>query len=224
MSIVQSVEDGLIVEKADYSVVRVSLVDMDDSTFSRFLRAVARCELDRVAVHANTTLFYARLRRSAETKGEEHRYVNVDGGTEASLSVTTTWLGEAGLGKFAKVVPGPLLRATRGKLLTHMPLAPDSSYTHVVGALREAFEISSDMEEPDTELDLEGLSKPKVGHHTLRRTGDKLATNSMDETGALEEDIDDIFGWDQRARAKKMNVHYAGRKQRARLARVTMMI
>ena len=73
----------------------------------------------------------------------------------------------------------------------HMPLAVESSYTHVMGALRAAYEISSKMDEVDLELDLEGLEKPKFAHHTNRRTSDRFARASMSETGVDKEDIDD---------------------------------
>ena len=112
----------------------------------------------------------------------------------------------------------------RGKLLTHMPLAPESSYTHIIGALKEAYELSSQMEEPDLELDLEGLEEPKWGHHTLRRTGDKVARDSMEDTGVTAGDIDDQYGWNQRERSKEQQIHYAGRRDRSRRARVTMML
>ena len=105
-----------------------------------------------------------------------------------------------------------------------MPLSKDSSYTHLIGALKKAWSISSAMTEVDTELDLDGLDKPKWGHHTLRRTSDKIARETIEETGATKEDIDDMYGWKQAERAKEMQVAYAGRKQRARRARVSMMI
>ena len=80
------------------------------------------------------------------------------------------------------------------------------------------------MEEPDLELDLEGLEEPKWGHHSLRRTSDKIARNSIAETGADKEDIDEMYGWKQAERAKDMQIAYAGRRERSRRARVSMMI
>ena len=133
-------------------------------------------------------------------------------------------VSSAGLGRFIDQVPGPLLRASHGKLLTHMPIAVGSSYKHLIGALKGAWEISSAMEEPDLELDLEGLEKPKWAHHTFRRTSDRFARASMKETGVSEVDIDDQFGWEQAERAKKQQLAYAGRQHRAQRARITMMI
>ena len=133
-------------------------------------------------------------------------------------------MSSAGLGRFIDQVPSPLLRASHGKLLTHMPIAVGSSYKHLIGALKGAWEISSAMEEPDLELDLEGLEKPKWAHHTFRRTSDRFARASMKETGVSEVDIDDQFGWEQAERAKKQQLAYAGRQHRAQRARITMMI
>ena len=59
-----------------------------------------------------------------------------------------------------------------------MPLSKDSSYTHLIGALKQAWEISSNLPEPDLELDLEGLEEPKWAHHSLRRTSDRFARQS----------------------------------------------
>ena len=40
----------------------------------------------------------------------------------------------------------------------------------------------------------------------------------------LEEDIDEMFGWNQAERAKDMQTHYAGRLERSRRACITMMV
>ena len=105
-----------------------------------------------------------------------------------------------------------------------MPLSRDSSYTHLMGALKRAYELSQEEEGPDLELDLEGLEKPKWGHQTFRRTADRLARRHAKETGAKKEDIDDLFGWKQAERAKDMQLHYAGPQERALHARITMML
>ena len=39
-----------------------------------------------------------------------------------------------------------------------------------------------------------------------------------------KEDIDEMFGWNQAERAKDMQVHYAGRSERSKKARITMFI
>jgi hypothetical protein len=207
-------------------VVRVSIVDMDEATFTKFTRAVTRSHVTAIAVNAKATLAKVKQRRAAETKGEAHKYVNVAGGARegASVKEAMAWLTEQGFGAHADVVKGPLLRATHGSMLSHMPLAPDSSYTHIMGALRDAYAISSEMAEPDLELDLAGLDSPKWGHHTFRRTSDKMARDAAEETGASKEDIDAHFGWKQRERQKDQQLAYAGLRDRTQRARVTMMI
>ena len=144
------------------------------------------------------------------------------GGRE--IAEAQAYLEAAGFGRFMDVVPGPLFRSSHGKILTHMPLTPDSSYTHVIGALKKAYTISARLEEPDLEFDLEGLTSPKWAHHTFRRTADRMARDSMAETGATKGDIDDLFGWLQAERAKDQQRAYAGIAERSVRARCTMMI
>ena len=91
--------------------------------------------------------------------------------------------------KYIDIVPGPLFRSTHGNILSHMPLAVDSSYMHLIGALKAAWKISAAMSEDDLELDLEGLEEPKWAHHTFRRTADKIARATMDQTGAIRRRI-----------------------------------
>ena len=134
------------------------------------------------------------------------------------------YLAARGLGNFLDIVPGPLFRATHGSRLSHMPLVTGSSYTHLIGALKRAWDLSSAMEEADEELDLDGLEKPKWGHQTFRRTADKIARATASQTGASKIDIDDMFGWKQAERAKDMQMHYSGYGDRVHRAAITMLI
>jgi hypothetical protein len=134
------------------------------------------------------------------------------------------YLESKGFGKFLDVVPGPLIRASRGRVFTHMPLSVDSSYTHFIGAMKAAYKLSDAMDEHDPELDLEGREAPKWAHHSSRRKSDKVARETMDVTDATKEEIDDMFGWKQAERAKDMQLHYEGRRLRSRRARITMMV
>ena len=121
---------------------------------------------------------------------------------------------------------GPLLRATsvgNVKLITHMPLASGSTYTHVPKALYEAWEINVNDGVVDTELSLLG-EKPKFGNHGNRRKADRVACETMDLTGCSIGDINDHFGWEQKERRKKSQLHYKGSSHRNKRARVTMMI
>ena len=131
---------------------------------------------------------------------------------------------------YTVTVPGPLIRATLGSKLTHMPLRTGSTYTHLVAAMKRAFEISSQMPEPDVELDLQNMKEPKWGNHSLRRHSDKVARESLhlQEKGGMIEVtkgvIDYFFGWLLKEMMKDMQTHYAGldRPSRRGLARVTM--
>ena len=99
--------------------------------------------------------------------------------------------------------------------------------------MKEAAEISEKMAEPDEELDLQGLTKPKWGNHSLRRHSDKVARESLhkhdNKISKIEVNkqlIDYFYGWMLKERHKDMQLHYAGldRFTRRGLARVTMFM
>jgi len=170
-----------------------------------------------------------RSAMGAKTLSEEERYVNIAGGPRDSGAIRQAeqWCERYGMGSFMDVVKGPLLRATaRGRVwqVTHMPLKPGSTYAHVAKALLRAWEINQERGVVDSELDLEGLDKPKFGNHGNRRHADKRASDSKEETGVTSGQIDDHFGWDQKQRRKISQLHYHGRVQRLQRARVTMML
>ena len=221
-----AIEDGMIVERPDYSVLRVSLVDMGVKEREKLIRVIKKSQEIELATHAGASEAYIRMRSEAATRGEELKYVNVAGGKRGGVRLRKAeqYLRDQGFEAYLDVTKGPLLRATRGRLLTHMPLSKDSSYTHLIGALKQAWEISSNLPEPDLELDLEGLEEPKWAHHSLRRTSDRFARQSMDITGTKKEDLDDMYGWNQAARAKDMQLVYEGRQERSKRKRITMMI
>ena len=174
------------------------------------------------------------------------RYVNVMGGQrwktplssdglysykyEDKLQMVIDWLHYNGYGSLVYVVPGPLVRVTLGKTLTHMPLATKSTYTHLLGATKAAYDISCKMTEPDMELDLQGLEAPKFGNHSFRRHSDKVARESAELhaargiTSVTKQLIDYFYGWCLKEMRKDMQLHYAGLDRPARrvLARVSM--
>ena len=80
------------------------------------------------------------------------------------------------------------------------------------------------MSEVDTELDLDGLEKPKFAHHTMRRTADKWAREAIAASlsTATNEMVDVVFGWKQAEREKDQQFHYAGPQKVAELCKVTM--
>ena len=172
----------------------------------------------------------------------DKRYVNVVGGSRGSVVVTPAGhsrregadscfevvaaeLEKAGFGDFLSIVPGPLIRATsrNGTLHTHMPLTPQSTYDALHALLDEAHKLAN-LESPDPELDLQGLDKPRWGHHSFRRMADTVARQSMSATGASEQDIDLIFGWNERLYSQKMQVHYESKFDREKRKVVTRMV
>ena len=88
----------------------------------------------------------------------------------------------------------------------------------------EAWELNVKEGVEDTDLDLEGLDKPRFGNHGNRRHADQVATNTKEQTNVTSGQIDDHFGWDQKNRRKISQLHYHGRVQRLQRARVTMML
>ena len=174
-----------------------------------------------------------------EAKMAVLRYVNVmggrvraDGSLEPKLMYVRGWLEQKGFGRFTHLVPGPFVRATHGRVLSHMPLATGSTYTHLTGAMKKAYSYSQEMEEPDLELDLQGLKEPKWGNHSLRRHSDKCARESLPLHAAAgvvdvtKQLIDYFYGWMLKEMNKDMQLHYAGldRPARRTLARVTMFL
>ena len=71
----------------------------------------------------------ARERYKAKSSMDK-RYVNVFGCSSSDKRLATVFaeLAKAGFEAFTSQVPGPLLRATHGKLLLHMPIDPGSTY------------------------------------------------------------------------------------------------
>ena len=66
-----------------------------------------------------------------------------------------------------------------------------------MGALKRAYTISLTYDDPDPDFDLEGHSEAKWGHHTWRRTSDKMAQATAKITGATTLMIDELYGWRQ---------------------------
>ena len=195
------------------------------------------CEV--IAKQAKAIGKYAKERYEASNLGTDMRYVNVAGGSKIGeeryseeLDAARGWLERQGFGKYTSIVPGPLVRATLGRVLTHMPLATGSTYTHLGSAMKEAYAISKEMNEPDLELDLQGSKEPKFGNHSLRRHADKVARESIPKhlaegcTEVTKQLIDYFFGWLLKEMTKDMQVHYAGldRPSRRLLARVTKFL
>ena len=105
-----------------------------------------------------------------------------------------------------------------------MPLSTTSTYRHISGSQVRAYDIVQASGIPDTELDLEGESKPKWGNHGNRRYADKKALETAAITGVSREIHDNHFGWAQKQRRKESALHYHGRTERLKRAKVTSML
>ena len=173
----------------------------------------------------------------------EKRYVNVVGGMggrpvyrddgsaviegmSPDISTVVSELAKAGFSGTDRVtiVPGPLIRASShvGKVQTHMPWVPTSSYDHLHEMLDEAHRLSGGLADP--ELDLQGLAKPLWGHHSNRRGSDTIARATMSITGATEQDIDLTYGWREAMYSHLMQVHYESKFDREKRKAVTRMV
>ena len=130
------------------------------------------------------------------------------------------------LGRFGDIVKGPLIRATEGNSITHMPLQPGSTYAHLTQAMTDAYHECRLSGEPDQELDLgsHDAMKPKIGHHWARRKADQVARDTAEATDTDKETIDEALGWNQKEAKRESQLHYAGSTNILKLARVTMML
>ena len=186
--IVTETRDGLRIERPDYSVVRVSIVDMSPETYQRLVSFTGRAQHKDLLGHHRSILGYLKQRRTGKTLSEEVRYVNFAGGRRngPEVSHVSEWLRKSGFAKYFDIVPGPLIRATcngEPDKLTHMRLSTTSTYRHLAGSLSKAYDIVQASGIPDTELDLEGEATPKWGNHGNRRYSDKRALDTKDITG-----------------------------------------
>ena len=241
-------EGGFAVTGPDYSVVRVSLVGLGVTDTESKARLEALCDLlDRsrspeVRRHASTSRTKARERFAASTSMDK-RYVNVVGGMggrpvyredgsavvegmSKEISTVVAELAKAGFSGTDRVtiVPGPLVRASShgGKVQSHMPWVPSSSYDHLHEMLGEAHLLAGGLADP--QLDLQGLAKPLWGHHSNRRGSDTIARATMSETGATEQDIDLTYGWREAMYSHIMQVHYESKFDREKRTAVTRMV
>ena len=224
--LIEEQREGMKIIRPDYFVLRVSLLGMTGPVREYFKKQLETCTDKRVAEWASYSARKVTERGRSLNDGEEKKCVNIAGGRKAELVGCERWLESIGLGKFGNIVPGPLLRATDGKGVTHMPLQPGSSYTHLAKAMEDAYFLSRARGQDDAELDLgnHDPEKPKIGHHWARRKADQVARDTMDVTKTTPETIDEAFGWDQKQAKRKQQLHYAGSTALLKLCRVTMML
>jgi hypothetical protein len=242
-------EGGYAVTGPDYSVVRVSLIGLGatasaaEARLELLFALLERSRSPEVRRHASTSKTKARERFSA-TSSMEKRYVNIVGGvggrpeitadgtsvirgTSQDIAIAVRELERAGFNEPGRVaiVPGPLIRATshNGKVHSHMPWVPSSSYTALHAMMDEAHRLAN-LESPDPELDTQGLAQPLWGHHSDRRGADTIARATMSVTGASEQDIDLTFGWRENMYSALMQLHYESKFDREKRKAVTRMV
>ena len=69
-----------------------------------------------------------------------------------------------------------------------------------------------------------GLEEPLWGHHSFMRLADTCARKTMALTGCSEEDIDLMFGLNERLYSQQMQLHYETMFSRENRYRVTMYL
>ena len=224
--------NGYVIEGVNYFVLRVSLVGLGatkaeaQGRLDLLWELLSKSKSADVRYHAKVSAIKGAARAKLQHSMHE-RYINVVGGPSGAkcFDVLMYELTKAGFGEQCQIVPGPLIRAThdKGGFETHMPLKPQSSYDALHRAFDEAYRLSNEYS-PDPELDLQGLEKPRWGHHSNRRLGDTVARQTMQQTGATERDIDLVFGWNEAFYSQKMQTHYESVFDRDRRKNVTKMI
>ena len=218
--------NGYLVEGPNYSVLRVSLLGLDETTFARLVRVLESSDVRQARKWAEFVKLRGQQRLDSKTS-QDKKYINVVGGVAGCSDIGTVKfeMELAGLSAECEELPGPLMRATHGPTMghTHMPLQAASTYDSLHDMLDEAYELAN-AESPDPELDLRGLEAPLWGHHSFRRFADTVARETMEETDTSEGNIDIIFGWNEKMASKKMQLHYKSQFDREKRAKVTKMI
>ena len=233
----RSAGGGARIERPDYWVVRVCFLGMGQqgasSEFSRFMAAVKSSAVPAIQEVKSATMSYARQRMKADGPGSQaKKYVNIAGGAASSSAVreAVEEMNRAGLGAFVSVVPGPLIRATLGFSVTHMPLSTNSTFGTVKELLTDACKKANE-QTLDPDLDLQGLLEADWNNHSLRRLSDTTARRYMKDTRFGREpvepwEIDAYHGWNEAEMAKDMQMHYSQMSLRERIkqARITCML
>uniref|UniRef100_A0A7S2IKX2 Uncharacterized protein n=1 Tax=Haptolina brevifila TaxID=156173 RepID=A0A7S2IKX2_9EUKA len=202
---------------------------MSQARFDLLLKLLSASSVSAIRVSAASLAERAKKRYDAKNS-KDKRYINIYGGpaSDPSMARALRELGEAGFALLddsghgcVSVVDGPLLRATDGSRISHMPVDPSTTYPTWHKMFDKAYELANPEGDPDPWLDLQGLTEPLWGHHSLRRLADTVARVTMDRTGVREDDIDLIFGWNEKMYNQTMQHHYATRFNREKRYRVT---
>jgi hypothetical protein len=233
-------EGGLMIERPDFWVVKVTLLGMDQTeleTFTTWLMDPNRSS--GIQAYAKNSVSYARTRHGATSAGSQaKKHVNIAGGRAGSrevlkaLAEVKTFLIRLKLEKLpaeqaadmAAVVPGPLLISTQHAL---MGLQPSSTYATMKQLLTSACdEVGAN----DPHMSAQQRAVAKWTNHSMRRTADTTArrTKLVTEHGreiVTTQEIDLYFGWHEEELTKDMQIHYStfSLQERIRQARLTCM-
>lgn len=201
------------------------MLGMTPENFEKLFKVLAVSSV--VEVRRSVKSLESRAKRRYEgSHSKDKRYINVCGGAHDDVTLRTVIyeLTVAGLGAFVHQIDGPLLRSTDGSRLSHMAIDPTSTYPLLHKIFDAAYVQANPTGDPDPWLDLQGLDEPLWGHHSLRRMADTVARATMARSGSTEQDIDLVFGWQEKMYSKKMQLHYETRFDRDRRFRVTMYL
>lgn len=204
--------------------VLLSTMDAQGPELARLMSTLEHSGENEVTRHLATTRNYAS-RRAVIKDNCNRAYVNVAEGTAecALFGRLRSLLDSAGFVGLHFEAPAPFIRATRGASITLMPLGEASTYRNFIDLLPAAEAIVR-QRSPDPYFDLADRSESSYGNHSLRQMADRVARRTRSTTGVSEEDIDAMFGWNEAAVRKRQQLHYEGRAERAKLARITEFV
>ena len=227
-------EGGFHVEQPDSWSVKLSLLAAPPDYEKRLAAVLALLSKEAVEYRAVAPrlLQYARERHDARGGGEEHKYVLLTEGRHADPfhREVMLLLERSQLGKIDQnihLVAAPLLRSTHraGKTLTPMPFMATSTYPNLKRIFEGSYLMANPPDDPDPEFDLQGHASPRLGNHSWRRYGDKIARDYKNFHQLTPTDIDLYAGWNLAAISMDMQTKYAGqqRSERVRRRKLTQM-
>ena len=204
--------------------VLLSTMDAQGPELQRMLSTLEHSGEGEVERHLATTRTYA-TRRAVVKDNCNRAYVNVAGGTTgcALFGRLSSLLDTAGFAGMHCEAPAPFIRSTRGASITLMPLGEASTYRNFIDLLPAAEAIVG-QRGADPYFDLASRSESSYGNHSLRQMADRVARRTMSITGVSGEYIDAAFGWNEAAARKRQQLHYEGRAERAKRARITEFV
>ena len=222
------VQAGVKVTRPDFSVVRVSLLGLDEAKADNLYNYLKKSKCESARIHARTSEIKGRQRRAAHGPGSQaKKYVNVAGGTGADPELRGLCADLKAKGYYATVTEGPLMRATTGgkqQKTTLMPLAVSSAFAPTKDILEKAHvKANADPLDPDPDLDLPPDKAPSWSTHSIRRAADTVARRDREVTETSEAEIDIYFGWHEKILLKDMQVHYSSMslREKMRQSRIT---